>query len=69
MEPGDGEEWLRESDLDRHLGRADDQGQASNSIRKSAIEFPVDEILSVLDQAGLTGNAGNPEPAEEKAGD
>lgn len=69
VETANVDEPMRESDLDRHLGRTHDQGQAKEAIRQSAIKFPVDEILSVLDQAGLTGGAGSPESAEGEAGD
>ena len=56
-----GDERVRESDLDRHLGRQHEEGKTERTLDKSTSAFPVDEILSVLDEAGLVGGPEEPE--------
>ena len=58
-ETGDGRR--RESDLDRHLAEAGSTREKKAEIEKLAIEFPVDEILEVLEQAELFGET-EPDP-------
>lgn len=60
-----GEERVRESDLDRHLGRQGGEGETSRPLDKATSGFPVDEILSVLDEAGLVGEREKPETEAE----
>lgn len=62
---GESDERVRESDLNRHLGRLDEDGKTNRSKDKSTGSFPVDEILSVLDEAGLIGEQEEPETGAE----
>ena len=55
-ETGD-DDRIRESDLERHLGRPDATDNGVNEQSRPAMEFPVDEILEVLDAAELIGTA------------
>lgn len=53
VNPADGDERVRESDLAGHLGRPDEDGKTKRPSIESNGGFPVDEILSVLQGAGL----------------
>lgn len=69
VNPAHGDERVRESDLDRHLGRQGEDGTTGRGLDKSISAFPVDEILSVLDEAGLVGDQEETETGAEGAPD
>jgi carboxyl-terminal processing protease len=50
---GEADERIRESDLDRHLDEMDSAAADTGLPRKSQMEFDLDEILAVLENAGL----------------
>lgn len=55
-ETGD-DDRIRESDLERHLGRPHATDNGLNEQSRPALEFPVDEIMEVLKAAELIGTA------------
>ena len=46
-------------------GRQGEDGTTGRRVDKSTSAFPVDEILSVLDEAGLVGDQEEPETGAE----
>ncbi len=64
VSPADGDERVRESDLAGHLGRPDEDGKTKRPSIESNGGFPVDEILSVLQGAGLVDEPEKPEPSK-----
>lgn len=62
------DERQREADLERHLEQAGEGAWIPEPVEKLDIEFPVDEIMSVLEAAGLVGSDGE-EQEEGAAGE
>ena len=62
----DGDDRIRESDLDRHLDQdAAANGAADASTMGAYQEFPVEEVLQILRNAGiLIGSSAGPEDPE-----
>jgi carboxyl-terminal processing protease len=58
---------VRESDLDRHLDGEIIVRASPDELSAGPLDFPMDEALEVLDQAGLLSGADAPRPAEPAA--
>jgi carboxyl-terminal processing protease len=58
---------VRESELDRHLDGEIIVRASPDELSAGPLDFPMDEALEVLDQAGLLSGADTPRPAEPAA--
>ena len=63
----EGDLRIREADLDRHLG-PDEQPGENTSAASGSQAFPMDEVLDVLERAGLLSGAEDPTPYSEDSG-
>jgi carboxyl-terminal processing protease len=64
----EGDLRIREADLDRHLGSEEQPGEHTSAASGSQA-FPMDEVLDVLERAGLLSGAEDPTPYSADSGD
>lgn len=60
------DERLREADLERHLDLGKGEDEATTELQRVNLEFPVEEILEILDSAGMLESR-DPQRGDESA--